>query len=847
MDPFDLRRWESFPTAGGSVNEPAIIDQIVIDSRRISSSHSLFVALKGEKEDGHRYVEEAAQAGAKFALVSSQWNPSAFFSGLTLLRVANPLRALQEIAKAYRLQLPIQVIGLAGSFGKTMVKDLLHTLLATQHETASSPESFNSQIGVALSLLALQRKDKIAVIEAAISHKNEMDLLADMIRPNYSILTPMGKKHLATLKDFPTILEETIKLIKATDPKGWSLLPQDFCAESPLSKLNFPSSFPPYFYWDRPYENLPHASTFNPNEVFPHSSYQILFPDGFTYQGDIYAGHPYFLNLINMSIKAAWLMGISSSNIISVVQNYCLEPTRAEIWKSPLGTLFITDVYCSDPQSIDRALHHFQEASPENRKIFVFGGMRGKSLSDKVSYQHIGKVLAKANIGHLLLVGQKPFKPLIEEIQTHSKETEILAFGNYEESFSYLKNHLQKEDVVIFKGDRKLPLEILTETFNDSLANNQCIINLAAIQSNLALIREKLAKNTRIMVMVKALAYGTDDVQMAKFLSRNGIDILGVSYVDEGVALKRSGVIQSIFSINAAPYEASKVVKWEIEVGVSDCRLIEALEREALKGQKKVKVHLHIDTGMGRFGCRPEEAYELAKSICASPVLELEGLMTHFACADDPLEDPFSMRQVATFDHVIEELRQKGITAKWTHAANSSSSIRFNLPQYNMVRLGLAVYGLYASESAKKAIDLHLALSLTSRIVGINICKKGESISYGRRYQVTREVQKIAVLPIGYFDGIHRNYSGKAHVLIHGEKAPMVGNICMDNMMVDVTDIPHAKVGDKVLIFGEDEFGYYLSPEDLATSGNSIVHELITCLGPRIPRIFIYEEKKQIR
>jgi alanine racemase/UDP-N-acetylmuramoyl-tripeptide--D-alanyl-D-alanine ligase len=250
---------------------------------------------------------------------------------------------------------------------------------------------------------------------------------------------------------------------------------------------------------------------------------------------------------------------------------------------------------------------------------------------------------------------------------------------------------------------------------------------------------------------------------------------------------------------------------------------------------------------MGRFGCRPEEAFELASEICHSSSLELEGIMTHFACADDPKEDPFTQEQVEKFDRVIDTLKKQGISAKWVHAANSSGALRFHLPQYNMVRLGLAVYGLYVSEAAKKALDLRLAISLHSRIVGINICKEGETISYGRRYRVTREMQKIAVLPIGYFDGIHRNYSGKGDVLVHGQKAPMVGNICMDNLMVDVTDIPQVAVGDKVLIFGEDEFGNYLSPEELATSGDSIVHELITCLGPRIPRIFVYEEGKQIR
>lgn len=833
MDAFDLRQWKGFASAGGSQAKPAIIDQIVIDSRRIDSPDALFVALKGEKDDGHSYVQQAALAGAKYALVSQQWASPVSFLDLQLLRVENPLQALQEIAKTYRLQLKTEIIGIAGSFGKTMVKDLLHALLATEKRAAASPESFNSQIGVALSLLTLKHQHEIAVIEAAISEPHEMDNLAEMIRPDDTILTPLGKKHIATLKDIPTLTDETMKLIRATSAEGWTLLPHE-CSRKEL----LPSRS---FQWDQYDEQLPHASAFPPDSI---STFQVSFPGGALFHGKIQTGHAYFLNLLNMAVKAAWLSGISTESILSVLQHYRAEPIRTEIWKSPLGAIFVNDTYCSDPQSVDQSLRHLDHASPENRKIFVFGGMRGKHLSPQTDYRRIGKALAKANVRHLLLVGQKPFKPLIEEI---TAETEILAFDHYDDAFSYLQTHIRGNDLVIFKGENKLPLEKLTETFNDSLANNQCLINLAAVQANLSLIGKQLPEGTRLMVMVKALAYGTDDIRMAKFLFSCGIDILGVSYVDEGVALKRAGVRQAIFSINAAPYEAAKVVKWEIEVGVSDHLLIDALEQEASAHQKRIKVHLHINTGMGRFGCRPEEADALAVKIHSSRWLELEGIMTHFACSDDPQEDAFTLHQVSIFDHVIQRLNAKGIKARWNHAANSSGAVRFHLPQYNMVRLGLAVYGLYVSEAARKALDLRLAISLTSRIVGMNVCMQGESISYGRRYRVARERQKIAVLPIGYFDGIHRHYSGKAHVLIHGHKAPMVGSICMDNMMVDVTDIPDVAVGDKVLIFGEDEFGYYLSPEELANSGNSIVHELITCLGPRIPRIFVYEEGKQIR
>lgn len=841
MDPFDLRFWKAFGNSGGACSEPAVVDQIIIDSRRIDSRHALFVALEGEKQNGHDYVAHAAKAGAKYAIVSENWKPTTEPKEIILLRVPDPLRAFQEIARAYREQLPTKIVGVTGSFGKTMVKDLLHTLLSTQRKTASSPESFNSQIGVPLSLLTLTKEHEVAVIEAAISQKKEMDYLVDLIKPDYTLLTPIGKKHLSTLDDLTTLAQETMKLVLSTPKGGWALLPNE-----PFLQSHCQNILSPHFFWNEFNGSLPHVSLKNRELTLP-APYQVQFPDNTLYEGIVKSGYNYFFNLLNMSIKAAWLLNIPASNITEVLSTYQPEPMRTEIWKAPTGALFINDTYCSDPQSVDVSLQHFTHALPEQRKIFIFGGMRGQQSHLETDYRRIGQALNKTGIDSLILFGNKKFTHLIEEATKGPVKAEVTVCENSDEALNYLKFSLHPNDIILVKGENKISLDVLTETFNDSLNNNQCTINLATIKSNIISIRKKLPTQTRVMIVVKALAYGTDDVRMAKFLETSGVDILGVSYVDEAVSLKRAGVSQAIFSINAAVYEINKVVKWDLEVGVSDLPFVIALAEEASKQNKKIKVHLHINTGMGRFGCRPEEALEIAKVIKQKPSLILEGIMTHFACADDPKEDEFTKTQINTFDEAIKSLKAMGIEAPWIHAANSSGAIRFHLPQYNMVRVGLAAYGLYVSETVRKALDLRLALSLSSRIVGLNVCKKGESVSYGRSYKVEDEFKRIAVLPIGYFDGLHRNYSGKSSVLIRGAKAPMVGNICMDYMMVDVTNIPNASIGDRVLIFGEDEFGQYLSPEDLAASGDSIVHELITCLGPRIQRIFIYEEGFQIR
>lgn len=840
MDSFDLRLWSGFTEAGGNSSVPAVIDQVSIDSRRIDSQHSLFVALQGEHHDGHTFVGSAGRSGARFALVRNDWIAEGVSPNLVLLRVADPLHAFQAIAQAYRQQLKAQVIAIAGSYGKTMVKDLLQAMVSTSKRVAASPESFNSQIGVALSLFTISKDHDVALIEAGISKRYEMDRLANMISPDSTLITHIGKKHMATLGNMNTIASEMFKLALNVPKSGWILLPND-----PLLQPHLGQSQAKVHFWNAESNELPSGFALE-REHGASLPYRIDFPDGSHYSSEAVFGFYYFLDLINITVKAAWLLGVPAEAIRQTLATYTAEPMRTEIWTSAIGTTFINDMYCSDPQSLDHALHHLEQAPRDGRRIFMFGGMRGKVHADS-EYRRIGLAIQKAQVDHLLLIGSHKFDILESEINKLSPHTSISRFQNYPDAFLEMRSWIRQNDVVLIKGEKKAPLDIVTEAFNDSICNNQCLINLAAIQSNIDSIRAKLPSKTRIMVMVKALAYGTNDVRMAKFLTSCGVDILGVSYVDEGVALKRAGISQAIFVINAAIYEAAKVVKWDLEVGVSTKEIIAAIAFEAEKHQKKIKVHLHVDTGMSRFGCRPEEAVEIAQYALQFPWLILEGVMTHFACADSASEDAFTMSQVHCFDGVIERLRIHGIQPSWRHAANSSAAVRFELPQFNMVRLGLAVYGLYSSEAMRQALELRLALSLISRIVGINTCRAGESISYGRRYMVTRDCQRVAVLPIGYFDGLHRNYSSKGMVIIRGQKAPMVGNICMDFMMVDVTDIPNVEVGDSVLFFGEDEHGHYLSPEELAMKGDSIVHELITCLGPRIQRIFVHEEARPFR
>lgn len=838
MDSFDLQLCPEIASLlqKEGISSPVYIDQVAIDSRRVTSPHSIFIALQGT-HDGHRYIENAIANGARFAVVKENFPETSPAETIHLLRVPSPLKTLQSLAASYRKQLKGTVfVGIAGSYGKTMLKDLLLNILRKQFPVAASPGSYNSQIGVPLSIFTVSSKDKIALIEAAASEPGEMNILQEIIQPDCGVITHFGKKHLHTMGDITTTVQEIMKLFK-TIPKGsWLLAPK-----SPLLAPFSIKMEAELLFWSERQDSLPQAySSGSPSD--PQQPFSIAFPDQSFFEGTIPGEHHYFVDLLNMAIKTSWLLGATKDNIISVLSDFIPEPTRTEIWQSSLGTTFINDSTSGDPLSIDQSLLTLHKAAGKGRKIFVFSGLRSDSLNLEHDYRRIGQALLHHPIDRLFLVGEHPYNSLIEELKSQASNIQLSLCKDHDHAIELLRQEARHDDVILLKGSRKLPFDTLAGAFADASCANLCIINLASIEWNLTAIKRHLPKATRLMVIVKAHAYGSDSVRMARFLHHAGADILGVSYVDEGIVLRRSGITMPIFVINVPSHEAHKIVRWNLEPGVSSLASIQAIEKEAALQNRRIKIHLHIDTGMSRFGCRPEDVLSLAQIIADSPSLELEGVMTHFACADDPIHDDFTQQQIAVFDRCLAEMHAEGLNPMWKHASNSAGAIRFHLPQYNMVRIGLAAWGLHTSESTKNTLELRLALSLISHIEGINLCKKGDSVSYGRHYRIEKEHQAIAVLPIGYFDGLHRQYSGKAHVMIRGQKAPMVGSICMDYMMVDITDIPQAKVGDPVLIFGSDQYGQFLSPENLALSGNSIAHELITCLGPRIPRVFIHEE-----
>lgn len=836
---FDLRLWPGFSFAGGDVSRPAYVDQIAIDSREIFSSNALFVALPGKVDDGHVFISHAISMGVRYILVNTTKFNGEIQEGVTVLRVKDPLKVYQELARIYRIQSRVKVIAITGSYGKTILKDLLVSMLQEKYSVAYSPESFNSQIGVPISLFTTRKEDSFAVIEAGVSKPGEMTVLANMILPDYAILTNIGKAHLAGMQSLQTTLEEKMILLKRVPRGNWVLLPSSetlcFCREE------FPRNF---CFWDKYNSCFPHAHLSAVEKLDEPHRYTIVFPDKREFENLDCSNSFYFADLINMAIKAAWLLDLSADTIMKVLKKYYLEHMRSEIWKSPSGVTVVNEPYCSHILSFIHALKVLGNTPKRGKKIFFFGGIRERAVDNNRNNKQIARVLSQSSIDLLVLLGKGKFSTLVEEVSLKSPKIKVLQHSNAVQAIDFLQDSLREGDHLLIKGARKEPWEKLSEAFLEGTENNnQLIINLAAIRANIEVIQKHLPKNTKLMGMVKAQAYGTDSVLLSRHLLRWGVDVLGVANVDEAIVLRNAGIEEDIFVFNAASYEVHKVVNRELEVAVSYASFIQALNDEASKQGRCIHVHLHVDTGMSRLGCRPEEAVFLAKKITSSSHLFLKGIMTHFACAENPAEDSFTNSQESCFQRVISSLQACKIDPPYKHAMNSSGAIRFSFSRLNMVRIGLAFLGIHASPATEKVLELRPALALKSRVVGLKTCKRGETISYGRTYTVSSPQEEIAVIPLGYFDGLHRCYSGKGYVFVRGCRVPMVGTICMDFMMLNVTNVPDICIGDRVIIFGEDEYGNYVSPEKFAERAGSNVYELITCLGPRIQRVFINEEK----
>jgi Alr-MurF fusion protein len=807
------------------------ISGISIDTRKPIGEDFVFWAIKGEHFNGNDFVEDAIRAGARAAVVSrDDCFREGMGSDVTLIQVPDTLTALQDLAAAYRSRFRFPVVGITGSNGKTLVKEMLASILCLEHKTYRSPLSYNTQVGAALGLLGMRPEHQVAVIEAGISLPGEMDRLERMIRPDHGILTVISKAHIGGLGSLENTLEEKQRLFKNLGSDSFLLLN----ADDPLS-TRFAGGVKAKVVTF----GLSHNADVRAEDVvsLPERGHQFRMRL-FDRDLEINLPVPGRFNVLNAlaAAAAATLLGASPDAIRKGLEEFRPSPMRLEIHTTVTGVTLINDTYNSDPASMKGALDVLAKVGKGRRKIAILSDMLDLGLHSREEHLAVGKEVVRSEVDHLITVGENAsligHAAVLEGM--HSKR--ITNTRSHKEAASELEKIMNRGDVVLFKGSRWFRLERIAKELVGSIGPTRLVVNLDAIAANIKKIRSIVGEDVAIMPVVKSFGYGNDSIRTSKMALENGANYLAVAFPDEGATLRENRIEAPILVFNVLPEEVDKIVKHNLSCEVASLELAHALDRAAA-GHKKIPVHLKIDTGMGRSGVWVDDALPFIETVLCCRNLEVEGIMTHFSSADDPESDAYTLCQIGAFESLLKELDRRGHSFKYVHAGNTAAVVRFPETHYNMVRPGLAIYGMYPSDAVKSLIHLEQVITFTTKISQIKEHPPGRCISYNRRFTTTKQC-RIATLHVGYNDGYPRFQSNVGQVLVRGRHAPVVGTVCMDTTMIDVTDIPEAKAGDEVVLIGPQGDEEILADE-IAANGGTINYEIACKISPRVTRIFV--------
>lgn len=778
------------PLQGSLDQKEMHCDQVCIDSRAITSPNALFVALAGTRTDGHNFLLDAEKRGARFALVNRSYESKTAFEQLLLIPADDPLTALQQLARHHRMRTGVKIVAIAGTSGKTEVKDLLYHILKARFCCCCSAESFNSQIGVALSLLKIGPFHEVAIIECGVSRRGEMQILADLVCPDFAILTNIEDKYCGAFGSLASIYLEKIRLLEAVRKGGWSLLPKStekFLAQKKIGTLS------DWNNWDATALNI--CSNF--------ANY-----------------HSINKELVQLAVRAAQLLGLSHSLVVTGLLSYKHQMMHLEMWRTFSGSILINDLYCADFASLGKTVDWAQLfARKGGKKILWFSGLKDRKIDRSAAT--LQEVIGRFGIDEIYL--GNPLKK-------NRQKGDLKA----------LCSSLSASDLIIFRGAQKLNPQQLARQIGSPLPPATLQIDLTAIAHNVRVICASLDPKTTILAMLKAQAYGTDGEIMARFLMHCGIDYFGLATVDEAMSLRRAGILEKLLVLHATPMQWDAIIEHDLQICVSQKQEIYGLGHCAKRAKKVVKLHLHIDIGMSRLGCTLAQALPLATLIKQHPHLQLEGVMGHLVSADEPSQADFTNEQCALFETLLKTLDRAAIDFRYAHLANSAGAFTISKSSCNLIRIGLGLFGL-TSPDLHPHLLLKPALSLEAEIAHLHTIKRGQSVSYGRRYIAEREKERIAVIPLGYADGLRRDF-GTSSVVVKGQKAPIVGTICMDFTMCDVTHISGVRTGDRAKIFGFDHSINH-SAHHLARELKISAHEIIATLGPRIQRLFTFDRK----
>jgi alanine racemase len=796
-------------------NNTVSIDTVSIDSRSLQNgSQTLFFALVGTNNDAHIYIKDLIEKGVQNFVVTHI--PDDCETKANFLVVKNTLEALQQFAAYYRGLFHFPIIGLTGSNGKTIVKEWLNFLLSPDYNIIRSPKSYNSQVGVPLSVLAINEQHNLGIFEAGISTGSEMEKLKPIIKPTIGILTNIGSAH----DEGFTSLEEKIKeKMLLFEDSEVVIYQKNEIVDSFISKKT------KAFTWSFDAKD---ADVFVFHTAIKNDNTTIQYQ----YKGDSFELTIPFQDKASVENAISCLMVFLHLKYDEkTIQNRMelLYPVEMRLKvKNGINTCsIIDDSYSSDFQSLKIALDFLESQNKRQKKTLILSDIFQSGLSNEELYSKVAQLIVSNKITRVIGIGE-----IISTFE--NKFTNCVAFKNTEAFIAGFENLDFNNETILIKGARTFHFEEIVALLEEKTHETVLEINLNAISHNLNFFKSKLKPKTKIMVMVKAFGYGSGGLEIAKLLEHHKVDYLGVAFADEGISLKNGGINLPIMVLNPETTSFAAIIQHQLEPEIYSLKGLRAFLKIA--EQKKLKhfpIHIKLDTGMHRLGFENNTIDDLIATLKGNQTVKVKSILSHMATSDDLKHKDFAHSQIDLFEKLSSKLMAELEIKPIRHILNTSGISNFPDSQFDMVRLGIGLYGVSNDNEEQKYLEN--VGTLKSVISQIRTIPAGESVGYGRRFMAEKPT-KIATIPIGYADGISRSWgNGVGFVTIKNEKATILGSICMDMLMVDVSEID-CKEGDAAIIFGESP-----TVNLIAQKLNTIPYEVLTSISQRVKRVFYRE------
>lgn len=804
------------------------IINLLTDSRKISNAETaLFFALKGKRHDGHQFIHDLYAIGIRNFVVSV--NPEIFICpDANFILVDDSLLALQKLAAWHRAQFSLPVIGVTGSNGKTIVKEWLYQLLRQDKHIVRSPKSYNSQVGVPLSVWQINEDNDLAIFEAGISEPGEMKRLEKMIKPSIGIITNIGQAHDEHFNKENPALEKVGEKIELFKDCNLIIYCKDYVQiHDALNSTVYAGKR--LFTWSKKQKaDMQIAKILKAHEetelqcIYNQEFFNIKIP--FTDDASIEnAIHCWAL---------LFCLGLENELIAQRMEVLSPVAMRLELKEGIHNCSIINDTYNSDLGSLGIAIDFILQQKQHEKRSIILSDILQSGKNEEALYREVANMIGQKKIDRIIGIGEAISR------QGNLFQMEKQFYKSTEDFLKKMNPSMFQNETVLLKGARAFGFERIGKLLQQKAHETVLEINLNAIVHNLNYYRSRLGSGKKIMAMVKAFSYGSGSFEIANALQFHRVDYLAVAYADEGIELRRAGISLPIMVMNPEKQSFEAMIHYNLEPEIYGFRVLnqlyETLEKGFSSGEVGViPVHIKLDTGMHRLGFEEEDINELIVKIKNNKFIRVQSIFSHLAASNEEQHSDFTKNQIALFNRMSEKITSHLQYPILKHILNSAGISRFPEAQYDMVRLGIGLYGVSGDEAEQK--NLACVGTLKSTISQIRNVSVNESIGYSRK-AIAQHDMTIATIAIGYADGFSRRLgNGRGKMLLNGKLASIVGNVCMDMCMIDITNIP-AKEGDEVMIFGTE---YPIAK--LAEEMDTIPYEILTTVSQRVKRVYFHE------